>query len=137
MSDRYGYPASLEVGLDAQPGESRVRRLRFTADRLLTSPAEGISTTWDIINFAANKFGDKPSMGWRDVVDTVTEEKVVTKTIDGKQVQETKKWQFFQLSDFKYLSFKEVRTAVSEVGRGLLELGIEKDEIFNIYSRTR
>ena len=75
MSDRYGYPASIEVGPDAKAGESRVRRLRFTADRLLYRPAEGINTTWDIFNHAADKYGDKDGMGWRDVIDIITEEK--------------------------------------------------------------
>lgn len=134
--DRYGTPASVEVGPDALPGESRARRLRFTADRLLYRPADGINTTWDIIQNSAAKFGDKQAMGWRDVVDIVTEEKEVTKTVDGEQVTEKKQWQFFQMSEYKYMSYKEVRDAVSEIGRGLLELGIERDEIFNIYSRT-
>lgn len=136
MSDRYGYPASLEIGPDAKQGESRTRRLRHTADRLFERPAEGIDTTWDIIQRSAITFGDKPGFGWRDVLDVITEEKEVPKSIDGKQVMEKKQWQYFKLSDYKYLSFKEFRNASAEIGRGLIGLGIEREEIFNIYART-
>jgi long-chain acyl-CoA synthetase len=136
-ADPYGTPVSVEVGPDAAPGESRARRLRLTADKLTTTPREGLATTWDIINYAANTFKDQPGFGWRDVVDIVEEEKEVTKIVDGKEIKETKKWQFYQLSDYKYLSFREFRDAAAEVAKGLLEVGIEKGEVFNIYARTR
>jgi long-chain acyl-CoA synthetase len=137
MEDTYGNPVSIEVGPNALPGESRVRRLRAAADGLFERPKEGINTTWDIIVHSAETYGDKPGMGWREVLDTIEEEKEVTKIVDGKEAKETKKWQFFQLSEFKFLSFKEMREAISEVGLGLIELGIEKEEVFNIFSRTR
>jgi long-chain acyl-CoA synthetase len=76
-------------------------------------------------------------LGWRDVVKIVEEEKEVTKVVDGKEIVEKKKWKYFELSDYKYMSYLDVKTAVSEIGRGLVDLGVSKGDVFNIYAQTR
>ena len=77
------------------------------------------------------------AVGWRDVLDIHEEQKEVTKTVGGKTHTETKTWKYFQLSEYRYLNYVEVLDAAEEVGAGLLELGVTKDDVFNNYAQTR
>ena len=127
---------SVEISPPAQPGESGIRRLEKTQDRFVTSPMEGINTVHDVLLYASRTYGDRHAFGYRDIVNIVEEQKEVTKTIGGQEVKETKTWKYFQLSDYKYISFSELKSIVSEVSRGLLKLGLQKNDIFNIYAQT-
>jgi long-chain acyl-CoA synthetase len=127
---------SVEIGPPAQPGESRVRRLDKTHDRLVTAPIEGINTVHDVLLYASRTHGERPAFGYRDIVDIIEEQKEVTKTVGGEEVKETKTWKYFHLSDYKYISFVELKGITSEVSRGLLKLGVQKNDVFNIYAQT-
>jgi long-chain acyl-CoA synthetase len=76
-------------------------------------------------------------MGWRDVLDVIEEEKEVTKTIDGKETKEMKKWKYFKLGSYQYVTYVEVKERAHDIGKALLELGIEKGAVWNIYAATR
>ena len=45
-------------------------------------------------------------------------------------------WKYF---DLKYLSFTELKEAISEISRALIDLGIKKNDsdVFNAYAQTR
>jgi len=118
-------------------GEGAVRRLAIIADRLVTRPFEGIDVVPDVISHAARTHGSRDAFGWRNVVKVHEEEKEVKKTVGGQEVTETKKWKYFELSDFEYISFLEVEERVLELARGLLHHGILKTDVFNIYAQTR
>ena len=124
---------SVEIATDGSP----IRRLAITADKLVTQPFESIDIIPDVIDYAARIHGTRDAVGWRDVVDIHEEEKEVKKTVGGKEVAEKKTWKYFQLSDFKYLSFVDFQERVSALARGLLHHGITKDDVFNIYAQTR
>jgi len=119
------------------PGEGPIRRCAIAKDKLVTQPFEGIDTVADIISYSARTHGNRKALGWRDVVRVVEEEKEVTKVIDGKQVTEKKLWKYFELSDFKFISYIELKEAISEVARAFIDLGITKDDVFNVYAQTR
>jgi long-chain acyl-CoA synthetase len=127
---------SVYVGPSPNPGESRVRRLEKTKDRLVTGPVEGINTVHDVLLYAARTHGTRNAYGYRDITKIIEEQKEVTKTVGGKEVKEMKTWKYFQLSDYKYISFIDLKNTVSEVARGLLKLGIQKNDVFNIYAQT-
>lgn len=118
-------------------GEGAVRRLAITVDRLVTRPFEGINVIPDVISYAARTHGSREAVGWRNVVRIHEEEKQVKKMVGGKEVTETKKWKYFELSDFEYISFLDVQERILELARGLLHHGILKTEVFNIYAQTR
>ncbi|KAF8064402.1 long-chain-fatty-acid-CoA-ligase [Lyophyllum atratum] len=126
---------SVEVA-PAGEGEGAIRRCALSPERLVTQPFEGIDTVYDIIAYAARTHGTRNALGWRDVLNVVEEEKDVTKVVEGKEVTEKKKWKYFQLSDYKYLNFLEVKDAVSELARGMVELGISADDVVNVYAQT-
>lgn len=125
---------SVDVSID---GEGAVRRLAITADRLVTTPFKGVNVIPDVISYAASTHGARDAVGWRNVVKIHEEEKEVKKTVDGKEVTETKKWKYFELDDFEYITFLEVQARVLELARGLLHYGILKTDVFNIYALTR
>ena len=127
---------SVEISPSVRPGESGVRRLAISKDILVHQPADGIDTVYDIVSHAARTHGNRNALGWREVVNIVEEEKEVIKVVDGKEIVEKKKWKYFELSDYKYMTYLDVQTAVSEIGRGLVNLSIAGGDVFNIYAQT-
>ena len=131
-------PGSVEVGPDPKQGEGKVRRNFLVADgELAAHPVDGIDTVYDVLAYVDRTYGDKNAIGYRDIVDTHIEEKEVTKFVGGKEVKEMKKWSYFELSEFKYMTFTELRKASEAIGRALAHLGVKRNDIFNIYSATR
>ncbi|EED82007.1 predicted protein [Postia placenta Mad-698-R] len=135
-SGRYGKSGSVEVGPEKVEGETRIRRNGLTADKLVTQPWEGIDTVYDVLLYAARTHGTKDSYGTRDIIDVHEEVKEVKKTVGGKEVTEKKTWKYFQLSDYKYLSFIQVKDAALEVAAGFLQLGVAKSDVVNVYAGT-
>jgi long-chain acyl-CoA synthetase len=131
----YG-PGSVDIS-QASEGQSAIRRCAISKDKLVTHTVEGVNTVFDVMEYAARTHGSRNALGWRDIVRMHEEEKEVTKTVDGKEVKEKKKWKYFELSDYQFYSFIDVKNIVSEISRGLLELGIAADEVFNVYAQTR
>jgi long-chain acyl-CoA synthetase len=134
--DIFGKVGSVEVG-EKQEGQSRARRLTIAKDALVTQPWEGIDSTVDVLAYAAKTYGTRDALGWREVADEIEEEKEVTKTVGGKEVKEKKKWKYFKLGKYQYHNYVEVQEIVTEVARGLVELGVGKDDVFNVYAATR
>ena len=104
-----------------------VRRNPLHTDALVERPKAGIDTVTDILFYNAREHGTRDALGWRDIVDTIEEEKDVKKTMAGKEITEKKTWKFLQLSEYRWLNFVEV---------SLVELGLDKGQIFNIYAAT-
>ncbi|KAF8968685.1 long-chain-fatty-acid-CoA-ligase [Flammula alnicola] len=136
MKPGYYGEGSIEVAPPSGPGEGPTRRCYLAKDGLVTQPFEGIDTVYDIVLYAARTHGNRKALGWRDVVNIVEEEKEVKKVVDGKEISEMKKWKYFELSDYKYISFIEVKEAVSEIARALVHLGVTQDDVFNVYAQT-
>lgn len=47
------------------------------------------------------EFTNKPVLGWRDTIKIHSEEKEITKKVDGKDKKEKKTWSYYELSDYK------------------------------------
>ncbi|ESK92838.1 long-chain-fatty-acid- -ligase [Moniliophthora roreri MCA 2997] len=127
---------SVEVTPAAGPDEGPIRRLAISSNKLITQPFEGIDTIYDIIQHAAKTHGTRKAVGWRDIVGTHEEEKEVKKMVNGKEVTEKKKWKYFELSDYKYINFIELKDAISEIARGLVDIGVTSDHILNLFAQT-
>ncbi|KAJ7775318.1 hypothetical protein B0H16DRAFT_1449947 [Mycena metata] len=89
-------------------------------------PFPGIDTVFDMLQYVAKTHGTRDALGWRDIVNVHEEAKEVTKTVDEKEVKETKKWNYVQLQE-----------QVEEMARGLVDLGLTTDDVLNIYAATR
>ncbi|ODN72837.1 hypothetical protein, variant [Cryptococcus amylolentus CBS 6039] len=132
--------ASWEVNKDKPKpqGETRARRA-YCVKELVTEPAPGVTTVHDLLLYAAKTHGDKKGFASRDVIKVITEEKEVTKNVGGKQQKEMKKWNYFKLSDYDWLSYNQFLDFAKHVGSGLRQLAGEDsrtEKFFNIYGQT-
>ncbi|KAJ7712337.1 hypothetical protein B0H16DRAFT_1892429 [Mycena metata] len=127
---------SVEVSKPQTTPTAPPRRLAISADKLVTQPFTGIDTVYDVLQYVAKTHGTRDALGWRDIVDVHEEAKEVTKTVDGKEVKETKKWKYFQLSGYKYITYVGLKDQVDEIARGLVDLGLTTDDVCNIYAAT-
>ncbi|KAJ7153021.1 long-chain-fatty-acid-CoA-ligase [Mycena crocata] len=127
---------SVEVAPPVSDDEGPTRRLAVSADALVTQPFAGIDTVFDVLEYVAKTHGTRDALGRREVLNLHEEEKEVKKMVDGKQTTEKKKWKYFELSGYKYISYVQLRDTVSEIARGLVDLGISTEDVFNIYAAT-
>ena len=131
-----GRPFSVEVSDKSVKGEGRIRRNRVVDGDLLTVPRENVSTVYELIQYSVGKFGDKNCMGHRDVIKEHVEEKMVAKMVDGEAQQIPKKWTFWELSPYKFRSFKQVGEESAALGSGLRNLGLSPGDRFELYAGT-
>ncbi|BGP66339.1 long-chain fatty acid-CoA ligase [Rhodotorula toruloides] len=133
MPGRY---ASIEVGPPAEPGRSRPRRFAATADKLVESPAPDVEVVADLLGYSVRTRPDRQAVGWRETIRLHNEEKQVKKMVNGEETTETKKWTYYEMSDYKYLTYKQLGEMVADVASALVETGHSRSTIFNIYAST-
>lgn len=131
-------PFSVEVpGVEKVKGETLPRRNTKCKDGLIVQPDPSVKTVYDIIQYAASKFGDAKCMGTRTVLNIYKEKKMVKKIVDGKETEVEKEWSYFELSPYKYMSFIEFQKHVSSLGAGLKKIGLGKGDKIHLYGATR
>ena len=131
-------PFSVEAaGYSPVEGETIPRRHPAAKDKLITSPSPEIKTIFDLLKRSAEKFGNAKAFGSRKVVKTHQETKKINKTVDGKTQEVEKKWTYFELSGYTYMSFVEFEKMVLQLGSGLRHLGMEKSDRLHIFAATR
>lgn len=74
--------------------------------------------------------------GYRDILDTIKEEKEITKTVGGKEVKEMKTWQYFKLGEYKWWTYDQFAQLVKDAQGGLIKAGCSRNSVFNLYSST-
>lgn len=135
-SSKHG-PVSVEVeGVPKVEGETIPRRNARTKDALKLKPHEDISTLYELVKYASNKFGNAKAMGSRRILRTHTETKKVKKMIDGEQREVDKNWIYFELSDYKYQTFVEFDKLIHDLGAGLKKLGLKPHDRLHLFAGT-
>ncbi|KAH8649466.1 AMP-binding enzyme [Tricladium varicosporioides] len=130
-------PFTVEVaGSPSVVGETIPRRNARSPKKLQASPEEGIKTVFDIVKYSASKYADLKAVGSRKLLNKHHEVKKVKKVIDGIVQEVDKKWTYFELSGYSYLTFKEYETLVLQLGAGLRKLGLETDDRLHMYAAT-
>lgn len=131
-------PFSVEAsGYKKVDGETIPRRHPSSKDKLATTPSEDVKTIFDILKRSADKFGNAKALGTRRVVKTHTENKKIKKKVDGEMKEVDKKWTFFELSEYSYISFSEYEQMALAVGCGLRKLGLSPGDRIHLYAATR
>lgn len=131
-------PFSVEVpGSVPVKGETVPRRNARSPDKLVSSPEEGIETVFDLVKRSARKFGDLNAVASRKLLKTHHEMKKVKKVIDGKVDEVDKSWTFFEMSGYKYMTFKDYETLTLQIGAGLRKLGLVKNDRVHMFAATR
>lgn len=105
-------------------GETLPRGHIDTKDKLVVVPEDGIKTVHDILKRAALKFGDAKAVGSRKLIRTHEEVKKVKKSEGGQMKEVDKKWTYFELGPYEYLSFVEFEKLAISCGAGLRRLGL-------------
>ncbi|KAL8672557.1 MAG: hypothetical protein Q9168_002993 [Polycauliona sp. 1 TL-2023] len=124
------------TGASKLDGESIPRRTLTATDGLKTSPGDGVETVYDILRHSANKYGDAKALGSRTLLKTHNEVKQVKTTVDGKEQTTDKKWTYFEMSGYDYMTFREYERMALQCGAGLRTLGMKKDDRLHIFAAT-
>jgi hypothetical protein len=127
---------SVEVS-EATATEGAIRRSILSPNALMTTPAAGVETLYDILQYASTTFTDRKGFGYRKLQDTITTSKEVTKMVDGVEKTETKTWTYFQLSEYHLYTYTESAEMTKNVGAGLVKLGLKKGDKVQISASTR
>ena len=131
-------PFTVEAsGYEPVKGETIPRRHPSAKDKLALTPAEDVKTIFDILKRSADAFGNAKCMGTRKVVKTHEEVKKIKKLVDGKEQEVDKKWTYFELSEYSYMSFVEYEKLCMQIGSGLRKLGLTKGDRLQLYGATR
>ncbi|KAL6711078.1 long-chain fatty acid-CoA ligase [Coniothyrium glycines] len=130
-------PYTVEVpGVQKVDGETIPRRNLATKDGLKLTPEPGVETLHDILRHSSRKYGNAKAVGARRIVNVHEETKKVKKMVDGKEQEVDKKWQYFELSPYKYKSFVEFEKMALSVGSGLKSLGFGPQDRLHLFAGT-
>jgi long-chain acyl-CoA synthetase len=124
------------VGHDDHGGIRRTKKVPINAE-LLTSPKPQIKTIYDVLLYGAEHFPKtKKLFGRRKIQDTIHEPKKITKTINGRQVEETKSWKYFKLSPYEWMTYDDVVEHSTLMGSGFITLGLKSQDKIAIFHST-
>jgi long-chain acyl-CoA synthetase len=130
-------PYTAEVpGLKKREGETIPRRNVRTLDKLAVYPEEGVETVYDILRRSARKYGNANAVGSRKLINLHEETKKVKKVVDGKEQEVDKKWTYYELSPYEYLSFIEFEQLALNAGAGLRALGLKAADRVHLFAAT-
>ncbi|OWP03456.1 hypothetical protein B2J93_7474 [Marssonina coronariae] len=130
-------PFSVESpGYEAVAGETIPRRHPLCKDKLHETPAPGIETVFDVVKLSSEKFGNAKALGTRKLIKTHQETKKVKKIVDGQEQEIDKKWTYFELSGYEYLSFHDYEKLILQIGAGYRKLGLTKEDRVHIFAAT-
>lgn len=124
-------------GYEKVPGESIPRRHPRSKDGLINEPAEGVNTVFEIIRRSARIYPNHTAVGSRKLIKLHKETKKVQKNIDGQVKEVDKEWQYFELSKFSFLTYKEYLELILQLGAGLRKLGLGPDKKLHLFGTTR
>lgn len=131
-------PFNVQVpGVEKKPGEGIPRRNPVSLDGLKSRLEPDIATTYDIVRRGAAKFGDAECLGSRTSIRQHHEQKMLKKMVDGVEQEVPKTWTYYEMTGYKYLSFKEYYARVNSIGSGLRSLGMQKQDKVHIFAATR
>lgn len=101
-------PAMVELQ-NPNPNESSIFRAPESVNGLVQRPPSNASTLFEVFEHAAMQFPDQLQFGERSIVNIIEEEKDIKAVVDGKEQITKKKWKYFQLSQYNWMSYSEVR----------------------------
>ncbi|CAO3586332.1 unnamed protein product [Absidia cylindrospora] len=126
---------SIKVA-DAKPGETETRRSAMSPDELITTPAKGVTTLFDLLTYSAATYPDRNGFGFRQLERTIQEEKEVTRKVNGTLVTEKKTWTYFQLSGYDYYTYQQALDKAITLGAGLKYLDLMKGDKLHFFAST-
>ncbi|GAB7364835.1 hypothetical protein MBLNU230_g5628t1 [Neophaeotheca triangularis] len=130
-------PFSVEApGYSKVEGETIPRRNYRCKDELATRPDPDVGTVYDILRYSSKKYGNAKALGKRKLIKMHEENKKVKKMVDGQEQEVDKKWTYFELTAYEYMSFVEYEQTALKIGQGFRALGMEKGDRVHLYAAT-
>lgn len=135
----YGSPPfTVEAsGYSPVKGETIPRRHPASKDKLVVTPSEDVRTIFDILKRSADRFGNAKALGSRKLLHMHNETKKIKKMVDGKEQEVDKKWSYYEMSGYRYISFIEYEKMVLQIGCGLRKIGLDKGDRLHLFAATR
>jgi len=124
-------------GYEPVEGETIPRRHPLAKHKLISRPSDDVATVFDILKRGADKFGNAKAVGTRRMIKTHQVSKKVKKTVDGQTKMVDKKWTYFELSGYSYISFVEYEKLALQIGAGFRSLGMNKGDRVHLFAATR
>lgn len=119
------------------PGETIPRRHPRAKNGLLSRPADDVHNVFDIVRRSARIYPNHQALGYRKLVKLHRETKKIKKNVDGEVREVDKEWQFFELSGYSFLTYKEYETRILQLGSGLRKLGLTSEDKVHLFAATR
>ncbi|QUC22918.1 uncharacterized protein UV8b_07159 [Ustilaginoidea virens] len=130
-------PYTIEApGYEKVPGETIPRRHPRAKNGLLSRPADDVRNIFDIVRRSARAYPNHQALASRKLVKLHKETKKVKKNVGGEVQEVDKEWQFFELSSYSYITYKEYETLVLELGSGLRKLGLTPESKLHFFATT-
>lgn len=147
MSDyTWGVPPMTQVhkppftvqaaGFEKVPGETIPRRHPRAKDGLLSQPAKDVFTVFDIVRRSARLYPNNNAVGTRKLIKLHKETKKVKKNVDGEIREVDKEWQYFELTKYSFLTYKQYEELVLEIGAGLRHFGLSSAHKLHLFATT-
>ena len=131
-------PFTVEAsGYEPVKGETIPRRHPAAKDKLISTPSDDVRTIFDIFKRSADIFGNAKALGTRRLVKMHHDTKKIKKIIDGKEEQVDKKWSYYEMGGYSYISFIEYERMVLQIGSGLRQLSLAKGDRLHLFAATR
>ncbi|EIE87990.1 hypothetical protein G6F46_009930 [Rhizopus delemar] len=112
MPPAFQPPYAVPVpGAVKKDGETLPYRHFLFADKLVDHP-EGVLTAWDLYQHGYNLAGDKPFMG-------------------------TRRMENGEAKEYEWQSYPKVNTRIENFGKGLIQLGLKRQQCIGVYSVNR
>lgn len=119
---------TVPVG-EARPGETAPRRRAAQRDGAVVRPLDSKATNLpEFFDECVAKYSNRKVMGWRNLIDTHSEKKEVTKIIKGKETKVEKEWLYYENSPYQYITFLELSKLIVTYGKGLVALGLKPNQ---------
>ncbi|KAM3551026.1 hypothetical protein ARSEF4850_008063 [Beauveria asiatica] len=130
-------PFTVQVpGVEKIPGETIPRRHPRAKNGLLNRPAKDVHTVFDIVRRSARVYPNNNAVGTRKLIKLHKETKKVKKNIDGEVREVDKEWQFFELSPFSFMNYKQYEELVLEIASGLRHHGLGPEDKLHLFATT-
>ncbi|OQO05509.1 hypothetical protein B0A48_09278 [Cryoendolithus antarcticus] len=130
-------PFTVEVpGHTKKEGETIPRRNVRTVDKLKSTLGPDVTTIYEILRKSTAKYGNAKAVGKRKLIQMHEETKKIKKIVDGKETEVDKKWMYYELSPYTYMSFVEYEQLALNAGYALRHLGMKAEDRVHLFAAT-
>ncbi|KAF9165749.1 hypothetical protein DFQ26_009431 [Actinomortierella ambigua] len=116
--------------------EQSIYRSVMGKDQLLDRPEPPLYHVKDrtlahLFEYMTDTYDNKDAMGWRDIIKV---HKVEKKSADPSQKPKT--WITYELSDYKWMTYRQAKQQCHRIGLGLTQAGLKKGDFVMIFAAT-